>query len=314
MVSVIIPNYNHAAFLKKRIDTVFNLTYTDFEVIFLDDYSTDNSREIIEPYRHHPKVSHIVYNDVNSGSSFKQWQKGIELAKGEWIWIAESDDYADESLLAQLLSNAEKSPDVVLSYCQSTEIDENDTVLGTMQWWTNDLDTSHWSVDYINNGTNEIRNYLLYKNTIPNASAVIFKRSAYLQVDKEHTKMRYCGDWLLWIKFLKAGNVAYIAQPLNFFRKHAATTRTFDSLDKLAKRIEEEYYILQYIRLNMGLSKTTFRKRLRRISSLYSRAFMKKQIVKFIFFPSTYKGPVPLRSLLMNYFSTRLGRLFSRRA
>ena len=84
-VSVIIPNYNHAPFLKERIDSVLQQTYTDFEVIILDDCSTDNSKEIIETYRMHPKVVHIEYNVVNSGSTFKQWKKGIDLTKGEWI-------------------------------------------------------------------------------------------------------------------------------------------------------------------------------------------------------------------------------------
>ena len=99
LVSVIIPNYNHAPFLKERIDSVLNQTYKDFEVIVLDDCSSDNSREIIERYRGHEKISHIEYNSLNSGSTFKQWQKGLEFAKGEWIWIAESDDVADLSFL-----------------------------------------------------------------------------------------------------------------------------------------------------------------------------------------------------------------------
>lgn len=312
MVSVIVPNYNHAAFLKKRIDSVLHQTYTDLEIILLDDCSTDNSKTIIEQYQQHPRVNQILYNEVNSGSAFQQWKKGIELAKGEWIWIAESDDFAHENFLAQLISNTNKSSNIVLSYCQSNEIDESNTVLGTMQWWTNDVDTQHWSVDYINNGTHETGNYLSYKNTIPNASAVIFKKAAYMHVDDEYTKMQYCGDWLLWIKILKAGDVAYTAQPLNFFRKHAATTRTLNSSDKLRKRLEEEFYMLQYIRENIGLSKLEFRERLKRIMVLFSHVFTKKQIVKLIFNPSAYKGPIPLFSVLINYFSTRLRDLFER--
>ena len=74
-VSVIIPNYNHALYLQVRLDSVFNQTYQDFEVIILDDCSTDNSREIIEKYANNPKTSHIIFNDVNSGSTIKQWEK-----------------------------------------------------------------------------------------------------------------------------------------------------------------------------------------------------------------------------------------------
>lgn len=108
MISVIIPNYNHAPYLKQRIDSVLNQTYTDMEVIILDDKSTDNSIEIIEQYRSHPKVVQIELNKQNSGTTFKQWQKGISLAKGEYIWIAESDDYADETFLEKVVGSINK--------------------------------------------------------------------------------------------------------------------------------------------------------------------------------------------------------------
>ncbi len=98
-VSVIVPNYNHESFLQQRIDSILNQTYQDFELILLDDASSDASISIIENYRYEEKVSEIVLNTVNSGSPFKQWIKGIKLAKGEFIWIAESDDFAEPTFL-----------------------------------------------------------------------------------------------------------------------------------------------------------------------------------------------------------------------
>ena len=95
-LSVIVPNYNYARFLNARIGSILNQSFQDFELILLDDCSTDNSREVLECYRNNPHVSHIVFNEQNSGSPFIQWMKGIELARGEYIWIAEADDLADE--------------------------------------------------------------------------------------------------------------------------------------------------------------------------------------------------------------------------
>ena len=103
-VSVIVPNYNHAPYLQERFDSIFNQTFQDFEVIILDDCSSDNSKEIIEEYRNRPQVSHIVHNEKNSGYPFKQWAKGFGLAKGEYIWIAESDDWAELNFLENLVS------------------------------------------------------------------------------------------------------------------------------------------------------------------------------------------------------------------
>src|SRR5260370_20691240 len=93
-VSVIIPNYNHARYLRQRIESVLRQTYQDFEVILLDDCSTDDSRSILSSYAGDSRVR-MEFNEVNSGSTFKQWNKGVRLARVEYVWIAESDDYAD---------------------------------------------------------------------------------------------------------------------------------------------------------------------------------------------------------------------------
>ena len=107
MVSVIIPNYNHDKYLDVRIQSILNQTYQDFEIIILDDCSTDNSKAVIERYRDNDHVSHIVYNEKNSGTTFKQWEKGIELAKGDLLWIAESDDSCDCNFLDSLIPKFE---------------------------------------------------------------------------------------------------------------------------------------------------------------------------------------------------------------
>ena len=92
LVSVIVPNYNHAPFLDERINSILNQSYDNYELIIMDDMSTDNSVDVINKYKDHEHVSQIIINEKNSGSPFKQWNKGFAKAKGELIWIAESDD------------------------------------------------------------------------------------------------------------------------------------------------------------------------------------------------------------------------------
>src|SRR5688572_11668952 len=99
MFSVIVPNYNHAAFLEERIDSILQQTFNGYELIIYDDKSTDNSKETIETYRTHPKVSAIIYAGENSGSPFAAVKKALQHAKYNWIWIAESDDKADAKFL-----------------------------------------------------------------------------------------------------------------------------------------------------------------------------------------------------------------------
>src|SRR5437879_548872 len=73
-VSVIVPNYNHARYLRRRIDSILAQTYRDFELILLDDGSTDESRSILSEYGNDPRVK-IELNERNSGNTFKQWNK-----------------------------------------------------------------------------------------------------------------------------------------------------------------------------------------------------------------------------------------------
>lgn len=125
LVSVIIPNYCHVRYLDERITSVLNQTYQNFEVIILDDCSPDDgaSKAVIEKYRDNTHVSQIVYNEVNSGSTFKQWEKGFQLSKGELVWIAESDDKCEPDLLEKLVDGFRKYDNVVVSYCSSKIID-----------------------------------------------------------------------------------------------------------------------------------------------------------------------------------------------
>ena len=118
-VSIIVPNYNHSRFLEERLESIFSQTFQDFEVILLDDSSTDNSVEVLKRYATHPKVRELLVNDHNSGSPFKQWQQGFALSLGEYIWIAESDDYADKDFLATLVPALKANPQLGLAYCQS---------------------------------------------------------------------------------------------------------------------------------------------------------------------------------------------------
>ena len=215
-VSVIIPNYNHARFLKERIDSILMQTYNNFEVIILDDNSSDNSLEIMKSYENYSQISHIIKNSQNSGSPFIQWQKGFELAKGELIWIAESDDACDIKLLETLINEFNKDENCVLAFCKSIKIDINGNQIGEAGMKT----------DLHMNGKDFFDKYLYRYCFITNASSAIFKKDILHQIDWKHTRFKGSGDWILWIEVSRCGNIAYINQPLNFFRIHGSNTTT----------------------------------------------------------------------------------------
>ena len=225
-VSVITPNYNHARYLHQRLDSILNQTFQDFELIILDDASTDNSREVIESYAKDPRVRTILKAE-NNGSTFKQWNLGVSQAKGEYVWFAESDDYADPALLETLVDRLDRHPNVGLAVCQSWTVDQDSKLLGNYGDLLEHRDhSSHWREDYVNAGHDECKNYMFWHGTIPNASAVLWRRETLERAGGAPTEMRLCGDWMAYINVLHLSDIAFVSTPLNYFRQHQANVRT----------------------------------------------------------------------------------------
>jgi glycosyltransferase involved in cell wall biosynthesis len=223
-VSVIVPNYNHAPYLEQRLESILNQTFGDFELIILDDASTDNSHAILAKYHAKPRVR-IAVNSRNSGSAFPQWNRGIGMARGEYVWIAESDDSADPRFLERLVPVLDQNPKLGLAYCQSLMMNKEGSPIGTSVGWTSDLDPVRWEADFANHGTDEIRNYLVFKNTIPNASAILLRREVVLETLPVDASFKLCGDWLHWGKVLFQSDLAYVAEPLNHWRVESSNSR-----------------------------------------------------------------------------------------
>lgn len=252
-VSIIIPNYNHAPYLQERLDTVFNQTFQDFEVILLDDASTDDSRDILKNYAKHPKVSHYIVNEENSGSPFKQWQKGIALAKGEYIWIAESDDYCEVTFLEFTIHCLLQGHDIC--YTQTFDVNSHGGNLKSRLPYTAQFEPNIWEKDFVMDGNVFNTNYLLVKNVIPNASAVMFKRSIVNTgyFNKSLLKMTMCGDWLFWIRICANNSIAFVSEPLNYFRYHDTMSRRHNTLQKQKLRLEEEALLRSEVFKNLGI-------------------------------------------------------------
>lgn len=216
-VSVIIPNYNHAPYLMERVDSVLGQTFDDIEVILLDDCSSDNSLSIIEKYRDNPKISHIVCNKVNSGTTFAQWKKGLSLAKGKYVWIAESDDFADKEFLSTLVPLLDRHPEAVMAFTGSNIVDCLGNRIPGSDW---DRFGNREGTVAIYSGKETIARKLLRNNLIYNASMVVFRRESAPEISSRHLAMKYCGDWLFWSQLAREGNAIEVCRKLNNFRQH----------------------------------------------------------------------------------------------
>ena len=236
LVSVIVPNYNHERFLIERIESILNQTYRNLEIIILDDHSTDNSKEIINQYQNHPLISNIVFNESNSGSPFKQWNKGFQLAKGELIWIAESDDSCDTRFLERLISVFNSTEDCTIVYSATQYIDEKGNRLPTPH--KHHQNETFYYVDFI-------KQRLAVGTDIWNASSAIFKQSLVSSIPSLYTDYINTGDHLFWIEAARAGQgfIVYLDEPLNYCRQH--TNNTSSRKDLFFNIFYEEYQIFK---------------------------------------------------------------------
>lgn len=237
LVSVIIPNYCHAKYLDQRIQSVLNQTYQNFEVIILDDCSPDDgaSRAVIEKYRGNPHVSHIVYNETNSGSPFRQWNKGFCLAKGELIWIAESDDSCEPSFLFELIKPLINNHEMVISFCRSIAFND-DGIIGPV---------GQNIKEGMSPGPVFIHDYMSSGTGILNASSAVFRKSSLSKIPKDYQTYSGAGDRLFWIYLAEQGTVSYLEKGLNHFRTHLSNTTNKKNLDGTNQR--EDKKILDYI-------------------------------------------------------------------
>lgn len=219
MVSVIIPNYNHSRYLRQRIDSVLNQSYKDFELIILDDCSDDDSREIISEYVIKRPDIITIFNKKNSGNPFLQWNFGVSHANGEYIWIAESDDSAENTFLERMISVLQNNKDAGLVYCDSVVINENKGIFYNASDIRKNRKKTQQGI------FNRKSSYIFFlDNPIINVSSVLFRRKEYLKAGGANSSMMYCADWFLYLKMLENSDIHFINEPLNVYRLHSGST------------------------------------------------------------------------------------------
>lgn len=249
-VSVVVPNYNYENYIEARLKTVEAQNYPVYELLYLEDCSPDNSLQVAKQFMSHTKVDiKIIENETNSGSVFKQWAKGIDLAKSDYVWIAEADDLAEPEFLEETIK-AFDDPEVVLSYTQSKQIDQDDNLLAEDYLdYTNDIDQEKWLTDYTRDGKDELADTLVIKNTIPNVSGVVFKKFDISPILDTLLTFKVGGDLYFYYWLLKKGKIAYNAKVLNAHRRHINSVtvspennlKHFQEIVDMQELIQEEF-------------------------------------------------------------------------
>ena len=237
-ISVVLPYYNHKQFISKRLETIIDQQIPIRDLVALNDASDDLGFDIIKSFTQNQSFleSIIIENTTNSGNAFKQWYTGVSNSTSEFIWIAETDDYADSKLILDLIALF-KDPKIVLAYSNSSLVNSKGEILSLSNHVFGGINNpNRFNSNFSNEGPNEIIQAIGIYNSIPNVSACLFKREALMRafdsLGDYIFHFQYAGDWLVYLELLAHGSIAYDARPLNYFRQHES------SIIKSAKKIQ----------------------------------------------------------------------------
>lgn len=257
-VSVIIPIYNPGKTLNKCIKSMLHQTFNDFELILINDGSTDNSLEICNKYSKIDSRIKVI-NKENEGSIATR-RAGVEIAKGEYIMFSDADDWVDENIVEILYNEAiDNKCDIVV--CNMCKVTSDKAIIKKVN------NSLYFKENKIYKG-NEIKEKVvpayLHGHPFPSSNcAKLYRRNLILSCGKYLDRIEFLGDDLFYNLeiFLKADRVKLINQPLYYYRAGGFTSKYMpyhfsDIVNgyEIQKEVIEEYYKDTYQKHCNGIS------------------------------------------------------------
>ncbi len=227
-VSVGIPVYNGQDYIKEAIDSVLNQTFTDFEIVIVDNQSTDDTVKIIREYKD-PRIK-LFINDTNIGIT-PNWSKVMEYSTGEYMKVLPADDFLYPECLALQVKVFEDDKEKKISLCTGRRniINQEGKVLFTRGFARNQKRM---------NGIDTI-NYVIRSgaNAIGEGGPVMFRREILEKTGYFEKEIFYVFDLDLWFKILLYGDFYYVPQVICCFRVSGSSASV-----KAAKKQREQYF------------------------------------------------------------------------
>ena len=203
-ISVVIPSYNRAEYISATIDSILAQTYEDFEIVFIDDGSTDNTAEIVKTYM--DKDIRVKYFKQRNSERAVARSYGITLSMGDYICLVDSDDIWYPKKLEVQLAVMEENPDVILSYASVNRIDMQGKTVGS---------AARQHEGY----TGWVFFELLKRNFIPSVTPMI-RKETLAKVGEQNTEFIPYEDWDFWLRLSREGKFFHIVEPLGAYRLH----------------------------------------------------------------------------------------------
>jgi len=268
LVSVILPNYNHAKYLPQRIRSIAEQTYDNLEIIILDDKSSDESQEVIRRTVEDLGIkARLEFNTVNSGNVFAQWRKGLSLATGDLVWICESDDFCEPDFVEKLVPTfADESVNIAFGRIQFANAEG--AFMEGLDRYREGAEPGIWDDTLTRPAAEWFDGAWGVNNIYANVGGGMFRRMALPEeVWTEARSFRICGDWFLYLHIAGAGQITYEPRAVAYFRQHGMNTS--------ASNFHQRYYydenmrILRLLAESWGISTRTRLRFLDKVKAQY---------------------------------------------
>jgi glycosyltransferase involved in cell wall biosynthesis len=220
-ISVVIPCFNHEAFIGRAIDSVLASDGVDFELIVIDDGSTDGSRERLERYAGDARIQ--VHHQPNRGAH-AALNRGLELAAGDVIFILDSDDAFDPRRLEVLTRRLRDNPDASLAASWIEIVDADDAHLGVKQAWHTLPPWPPPTPGPFLSALGDPRLALLETNWVSTTSNIAFPAALVREHGLRFAPLRYAHDWDFILSACRYGRIELVEEPLLRYRVHGANT------------------------------------------------------------------------------------------
>lgn len=244
LFSVLIANYNNGCYLQEAIDSVLAQTYTNWEIVLVDDKSTDNSCEIYQKYQSDPRF-HIYYNEENLGCGYTK-RRCLDLAKGELCGFLDPDDKIDSATLEIMVAECEKHTACAIVYSATYRWDDEKNVTSVL--------------DRVG-AIREDEDYLISKEKSIFHFAVI-RKSFYIKTIGIDPTIRSGVDLDLYLKLEEVGGLHFVDKPLYFYRQNNP-----NSISGVGKKSNKKQLAITHY----GVTLNTFVRRIKTNSTLFMR-------------------------------------------
>lgn len=219
LLSVVIPSYNHERYIGKAIESVLNQTYSNLELIIVDDGSQDNSLNVINSFRD-DRITVIA--QVNQGAH-NAINRGLSIASGQYLAILNSDDIYDKKRFEIMVRELSKNPtsDFACSYIQV--IDDNERPLGVKKGWKNMEPWLPENPILSFSGSDDFYTNLIMSNFTSTTSNFLFTNELYKKIGGMRN-LRFVHDWDFALRAASMTECIIVKEPLLQYRIHSNNT------------------------------------------------------------------------------------------